>query len=40
VVVDEDDDNVPVARKRKLKSDVWKEFDQVIVAGRHKAQCH
>jgi hypothetical protein len=40
VVVDEDDD-VPVAkRQRKLKSDVWLEFDQVIVASRQKAKCH
>jgi hypothetical protein len=39
-VVVEDDDDVPVAKKRKLKSDVWKEFDQVTVAGRQKAQCH
>jgi hypothetical protein len=39
-VVVEDDDAVPVAKKRKLKSDIWKEFDQVIVAGRQKAQCH
>jgi hypothetical protein len=33
VVVDEDDD-VPVAkRQRKLKSDVWLEFDQVTIAA-------
>jgi hypothetical protein len=35
-----EDDDVPVAKKRKLKSDVWKEFDQVTVASRQKAQCH
>jgi hypothetical protein len=39
VVVDDEDDE-PVAKKRKLKSDVWLEFDQVKVAGRQKAQCH
>jgi hypothetical protein len=39
VVVDEDD-NVPVGSKRKLKSDVWLEFDHVIVAGKQKAKCH
>jgi hypothetical protein len=40
VVVDEDDD-VPVAkRQRKLKSDVWLEFDQVTIVGRLKAKCH
>jgi hypothetical protein len=39
VVVDDEDDE-PVVKKRKLKSDVWLEFDQVKVAGRQKAQCH
>jgi hypothetical protein len=27
-------------RRRELKSDAWLEFDQLIVAGRPKAQCH
>jgi hypothetical protein len=41
VLVDEgEDEDVPVAKKRKVKSDVWLEFDQVIVAGKQKAQCH
>jgi hypothetical protein len=39
VVVDEDD-NVPVGSKRKLTSDVWLEFDPVIVASKQKAKCH
>jgi hypothetical protein len=39
VVVDDEDDK-PVVKKRKLKSDVWLEFDQVKVAERQKAQCH
>jgi hypothetical protein len=39
VVVDDEDDE-PVVKKRKLKSDIWLEFDQVKVAGRQKAQCH
>jgi hypothetical protein len=39
VVVDDEDDE-PVVKKRKLKSDVWLEFDQVKVAERQKAQCH
>jgi hypothetical protein len=40
VVVDEDDDMSAAKRQRKLKSDVWLEFDQVIVTGRQKAKCH
>jgi hypothetical protein len=32
VVGDEDDEQV--VKKRKLKSDVWLEFDQVKVVGR------
>jgi hypothetical protein len=39
VVVDDEDDEL-IVKKRKLKSDVWLEFDQVKVAGRQKAQCH
>jgi hypothetical protein len=30
------DDDVPVGRKRKLKSDVWLEFEDVIVGGKKK----
>ncbi|TVU50271.1 hypothetical protein EJB05_01637, partial [Eragrostis curvula] len=37
-VVDIDDD-VPVGGKRKLKSDVWLEFERVLVAGKLKAKC-
>ena len=36
-----DDDDVPaVGTKRKLKSDVWLEFEQVTVAGNLKAKCN
>jgi hypothetical protein len=40
VVVDEDDDVLVVKRQRKLKSDIWLEFDQVTIAGRLKSKCH
>jgi hypothetical protein len=30
------DDDVPVGGKRKLKSDVWLEFEDVIVGGKKK----
>jgi hypothetical protein len=33
------DDDVPVGGKRKLKSDVWLEFEPVDVAGKSKAEC-
>jgi hypothetical protein len=33
------DDDVPVGGKRKLKSDVWLEFEPLDVAGKSKAQC-
>jgi hypothetical protein len=33
------DDDVPVGGKRKLKSDVWLEFEDVIVGGKKKAEC-
>ncbi|CAO1948759.1 unnamed protein product [Urochloa humidicola] len=33
------EDNVSVGRKRKLRSDVWKEFDPVEVNGIWKAKC-
>jgi hypothetical protein len=33
------DDEVPVGGKRKLKSDVWLEFEDVIVGGKKKAEC-
>jgi hypothetical protein len=36
VVVDDEDDE-PIAKKRKLKYDVWLEFDQVKIAGRQKS---
>jgi hypothetical protein len=39
VVVNDDDDNVQVGCKRKLKSDVWLEFEQVTVGGKMKAEC-
>jgi hypothetical protein len=31
------DDDVPVGGKRKLKSDVWLEFEDVIVGGKKKS---
>jgi hypothetical protein len=39
-VIVEDDDTVIVGTKRKLKSDVWLEFEQVTVGGKLKAQCN
>jgi hypothetical protein len=39
-VVIDDDDNLQVGVKRKLKSDVWLEFKQVTVAGKLKAECN
>jgi hypothetical protein len=39
VIVDEDDD-VPIVKKRKLKFEDWLGFDQVTIAARQKAQCH
>jgi hypothetical protein len=39
-VIVEDDDTVIVGMKRKLKSDVWLEFEQVTVDGKLKAQCN
>jgi hypothetical protein len=37
--IDVDDDDVLVRGKRKLKSDVWLEFEPVDVAGKTEAQC-
>jgi hypothetical protein len=39
VVVAGEDGNVTVGSKRKLKSDVWLEFEQVTVGGKLKAEC-
>jgi hypothetical protein len=38
VVVAGEDANVTVGSKRKLKSDVWLEFEQVTVGGKLKAE--
>jgi hypothetical protein len=38
VVISEDDQ--VVGCKRKRKSDVWLDFDEVTIGGRQKAQCH
>jgi hypothetical protein len=40
VVVAGEDANVTVGSKRKLKSDVWLEFEQVTVGGKLKAECN
>jgi hypothetical protein len=40
VVVAGEDDNIIVGSKRKLKSDVWLEFEQVTVGGKLKAKCN
>jgi hypothetical protein len=40
VVVAGEDGNVTVGSKRKLKSDVWLEFEQVTVGGKLKAECN
>ena len=40
VVVAGEDANVTVGSKRKLKSDVWLEFEQVTVGGKLKAKCN
>jgi hypothetical protein len=37
VVISEDDQ--VVGCKRKRKSDVWLDFDEVTIGGRQKAQC-
>jgi hypothetical protein len=37
-VIVEDDDTVSVGTKRKMKSNVWLEFEQVTVGGKLKAQ--
>jgi hypothetical protein len=37
VVISEDDQ--VVGCKRKCKSDVWLDFDEVTIGGRQKAQC-
>jgi hypothetical protein len=37
-VIVEDDDTVNVGTKRKMKSNVWLEFEQVTVGGKLKAQ--
>jgi hypothetical protein len=34
------EDDAGVGCKRKLKSDVWNEFDKIIVNGVAKARCH
>ena len=34
------EDDVPVGSKRKLRSEVWKEFDLINVNGIWKAKCH
>jgi hypothetical protein len=39
-VIVEDDDTAIVGTKRKLKSDVWLEFEQVTFGGKLKAQCN
>ncbi|RCV07200.1 hypothetical protein SETIT_1G225700v2 [Setaria italica] len=33
------EDNVAVGSKRKLKSEVWKEFDRIKLNGNWKAKC-
>ena len=33
------EDDVPVGSKRKLRSEVWKEFDLINVSGIWKAKC-
>jgi hypothetical protein len=38
-VVIDDEDDVPFVKKRKLKSDVWLDFEQVTVNGRTRAEC-
>jgi hypothetical protein len=43
VILDDEneiDNDVPVGGKRKLKSAVWQEFEQVIISGIKKAQCN
>jgi uncharacterized radical SAM superfamily protein len=40
VVVAGEDANVTVGSKRKLKSDVWLEFEQVTVGGKLKVECN
>lgn len=34
------EDDVPVGSKRKLRSEVWEEFDLINVNGVWKAECH
>jgi len=34
------EDDVPVGSKRKLRSEVWEEFDLINVDGIWKAKCH
>ena len=33
------EDDVPVGSKRKLRSEVWKDFDLINVSGVWKAKC-
>jgi hypothetical protein len=40
VVVVDDNDNVAVGGKRKCKSEVWLEFEEVVLDGKVKAQCN
>jgi hypothetical protein len=40
VVVVDDNDNVAIGGKRKCKSEVWLEFEEVVLDGKVKAQCN
>jgi len=40
VVEVEVEDDAPAAKKRKLRSEVWKDFDLISVNGVWKAKCH
>jgi hypothetical protein len=39
VVINDDEDNVQVGCKRKMKSDVWLEFEQVTIGSKMKVEC-